>query len=466
MARSRRPWRRAWDVARAWRQEETLRRRLKNVGHLLTGNFAGSLIGLVAFALTARALGPVDYGALALTYAYTRAIERLVTFQSWQPLIKYGAGLQDAGRRDDLKALLKFGLVLDLSGAAAAWSVAIVLALVAAPLLAWSDDTLFLVLLYSTVLLFHVSGMPMAVLRLAGRFQVVAYGQVANSVVRLLLCGAAFVLGGGFLVFAAIWIAMQVMGSLTFLWFAFRELRRQDVRGLWRAPLRGITRRFPGLWGFSWSTNLSLTVRSSAQEFDTLLVGALADPASAGLYHIAKRVGRLAQQVGAQVQAVLYPDVARLWARQALAEFRRAVLQVEILLAAFGVGCFLFFLVTAEPLLRWTAGPQFAGAAPLLVVQMLAVTMTLAGSGLRSALLAMGRQQQVLSVVLLATLGFHATALILIPQIGAMGANIAHIVLGVVWLTGLTLAFRRALRPDGSSASAPAPPAGALKAET
>jgi O-antigen/teichoic acid export membrane protein len=466
MARSRGPWRWVRRAARAWREEGALRLRLKNVGHLLTGNLMGSLVGLLAFALTARALGPADYGALALTHAYVRAIERLVSFQSWQPLIKYGAGLKDAGHQEDLKSLLKFGLVLDVAGAAAAWLVAIGLALVAAPWFGWTESTLALVLLYSTVLLFRVAGMPTAVLRLAGRFRLMAYGQVVTAVVRLLLCGAAFVLGGGLLVFASIWLVTQALGSLTSVGFAFRELHRQGVRGLLRAPLQGVTRRFPGLWNFAWSTNLSLTLRSSAQEFDTLIVGALADPAAAGLYHIAKRVGRLAQQVGVQVQAVLYPDMARLWAQRALVEFRRTVLQVEVLLAGFGLGAFLFFLVTAEPLLRWTAGPQFAGAAPLLIVQMLAVTMTLAGTALRSALLAMGRQQQVLSIVLLATVGFHATALVLIPQIGAMGANIGHVVLGTVWLVGLAMAFRRALRPEASQDLLPAAPAAALsKAE-
>ena len=41
----------------------------------------------------------------------------------------------------------------------------------------------------------------------------------------------------------------------------------------------------------------------------------------------------------------------------------------------------------AEPLLRWTAGPAFVAAAPLLVVQMLAVSVSLPGLILRTAML-------------------------------------------------------------------------------
>src|SRR3546814_2916851 len=67
---------------------------------------------------------------------------------------------------------------------------------------------------------------------------------------------------------------------------------------------------------------------------------------------------------------------------------------------------------------------------PLLIIQIIAVTLTLHGAPSRSALLAMGRQHQVLRIVFFGTLVFHSSALLLIPSIGAMGANIAQVLLG------------------------------------
>lgn len=439
-------WRRAIGGARAWRHDGSLRRRMRNVGHLLTGNLVGSLLGFVAVALTARALGPTDYGLLALAFTYARGVERIVSFQTWQPLIKYGAALQAPEQRDDLKALLKFGLLLDIAAAVVAWLVATGGAFAVASFFGWSDRALQLITVTCTILLFQLSGMPTAVLRIWGRFRRVAYGTAAGIFFRTIGCAIGLLTGADLVGFALIWTATQILGSLLFFTVAVFELRRQGIRGLLGTSLRGVTTRFPGLWGFTWSANLSLTLRSSAHELDTLIVGALSDPASAGLYHIAKRIGRLGQQVGNQVQAVLYPDIARLWAGQAVAAFRRAVAQVEVMLFCFGVAACLFFLVAAEPLLRWSAGPEFVAAAPLVIIQMVAVTMTLTGVGLRSALLAMGHQQQVLGVVAIATAGFHLTAFSLVPLIGAMGANIAHIVMGAIFAAGLSIAFRHALK--------------------
>ena len=115
------------------------------------------------------------------------------------------------------------------------------------------------------------------------------------------------------------------------------------------------------------------------------------------------------------------------------------------MLLAGGVALVLSIYLSIEPLLRWAAGADFEAAAPLVIVQAVAVMMTLCGSVLRSALLAMGLQGKVLQSVLLSTAAFHLTALMLIPQIGAMGANVAHIVMATIWMAAMTLAYRSEL---------------------
>lgn len=428
-----------------WRNEKDLTQRLASIAHLFAGNFTSSLIGLAAFALTARALGPSQYGTLALCYAFTRAVERLLSFQSWQPLIKFGAEAKESGAIDDLRQLMKFGLLLDAAAAFLAFVVAMLLVLLAAPLVGISEEARTLAAIYCFVLPFQLSGMPTAVLRLYGKFPTLAYGQVATSAVRVCLCGLGVALSWGLLEFTLIWLGMQIVSALSMVLLAFRELRKRGLSGVLSVPVLGVTKRFPGLWRFAFSANLSLTIRSSANELDTLLVGYLAGPAAAGLYHIARRIGRLAQQGGVQVQAVVYPELARLWSGAQITGFARVVRQTQWMLLAGGVALVLSIYLSIEPLLRWAAGADFEAAAPLVIVQAVAVMMTLCGSVLRSALLAMGLQGKVLQSVLLSTAAFHLTALMLIPQIGAMGANVAHIVMATIWMAAMTLAYRSEL---------------------
>jgi O-antigen/teichoic acid export membrane protein len=428
--------------AASWRRQKDIWERLRSIAHLLTGNFASAIIGLAGFALTARALGPADYGVLALCFSFTRAVEKLVSFQSWQPLIKFGAHALETGNTTDFRGLLKFGLALDIGAALAGWVIAILLVFLASPILGITPETRTFALIYCTVLPFQISGMPTAALRLYGKFSVLAYGQVFGSIVRVLLCALGVLLSWKLLEFTLIWMGMQIFGSLSMTFLALRELRRRGVTGVLTAPLKGITQRFPGLWRFALSANVSLTIRSSANELDTLLVGLLADSVSAGFYHIAKRIGRIAQQAGVQVQAVVYPELARLWANRALDKFRAIVTQTEWMLAAGGVSVVLVVYLAIKPILLYTAGEKFLAAAPLVTVQAFAVMMMLSGSVMRSALLAMGRENAVLRAVLISTIAFHATAFGLIPVIGAMGANIAHIVMSTIWMATMFLGYR------------------------
>src|SRR3546814_3351060 len=79
--------------------------------------------------------------------------------------------------------------------------------------------------------------------------------------------------------------------------------------------------------------------------------------------------------------------------------------------ACFGMAVCLFLLVAARPILEFTAGPEFVGAAPLMIVQAAAVAVMLISFPTRSALLAMGHQRQILNVELVSTPVFYLFAL-------------------------------------------------------
>ncbi len=453
-------WRRIHRSIRAMAGEDALRLRLMNIGHLLAGNFGNLVVNLGAVAIAARALGPTQYGVLALVTVFVQAIERFASFQTWQPMIRYGAELDKPGRRADMKALVKFLFLLDAGAATAAWLVAVLLALFGTALFDWTRETLEIALIYATALLTAINGSPVGVLRLAGRFRAAAYMRLVSMVVRLVLCVIALFQGWELKAFVIIWAGTTILGNGLLIGAAALELKRKSLLGFLREPIGKASARFDNIWRFSVLANISVTIRSTAQQFDTLLVGVFADPAMAGFYHIAKRVAKVAEQAGSQVQSVVFPEIAKHWAEGNRAEFKRIVVQTEWLLAGVGAAGFLAMLLAAEPLVTVFAGEDFAPAAPLLTVQMIAVALVLNGSTSRVALLSMGREIPILYASIASTVAFYVSAAILLPQMGAMGANLAHIILGIIWVAGLWWSFRRAYGasaapPDGAASTAP-----------
>ena len=421
-------------------------RRVKAVLHLLSGTAATLALTLLSIALVARLLTPAPYGVFAMILTLGQACERLLSFQSWQPLIRNGATIDLENDQASYFILLKFGWLLDIGGSIAAWVIASGLTIAGHFLFHIPLEHVGYTLLFATSLLFNFNGVSTAIFRLAGQYRAIAHIQVANALVRLLCVVGAYLAGAGMFQVILIWTVTQILGSLVNFVCAIRLLPKPGFRLLLKARAKGINNRFPNIWRFALGSNVSLTLWSSAQAVDTLIVGWLADPASAGLFHIAKRISRVVMQVGAQVQAVVYPDLSRLAAAGKRHAFVRVLVQTELLLATFGACCFFGMLLVGGPLMRLAVGPHFAGAVPLLIVQVLAVTLTMSGSASRAGLLALGNQRALLRTVMACTLAFYCAVFPLVHLIGAMGANVAHLLFGAIWLGGLAFYVRREIR--------------------
>jgi O-antigen/teichoic acid export membrane protein len=435
-------WRR---FARAFGEmtaERAFRKRVGNIGHLMAGNFGAGVVSFFAVALAARGLGVEQFGVLALISTFIQAIERFVSFQSWQPIIRYGAPLDDQGRRDDLKSVIKFGVFLDLGTALLGFAVAITLALVGAQRFGWSLEIIKSLFLYASALLFLITGSPTGVMRLAGRFREIAYFQVVSMTVRCALCGVALALGAGLFTFVAIWAFTHVLSAQLLVFTSLRELRRLECGDFLNASLKDLSARFPNIWRFSILSNFSLTIRSSAEQLDTLIVGALAGASGAGLYHIAKRIAKFAQQAGQQVQAVVFPDIARLWGAGEVDRFRKDVFRTEAIIVALCVLGVIATFLLADLVITLLAGDRYSGAGAMLKVQIVAVAAMLAGSVTRAALLCMGRETTVFIITAIGAALFFASAFALIPRLGAIGANYSHAIAGCFIVAAMWIAYR------------------------
>jgi len=436
----------------SWR-DQVLRRLLKNVGYLVSGNAVSAALGLVTLALTARTLGPEGLGIFAMIEAYGRLIDQLFRLEPWQALIKYGAEALEHERVDDFRQLLKFGVVLDAVGALLACLIALGGVLLVAPRLDWSGSTMDMAAVYSLGLLFKLQATPTAVLRLFDRFWIFAWLDVSGAAMRLALVALAWLSDAGLWGFVLLALAMQISRSLTLLVLGWRELGRRGHAGFLRQPLSGLTRRFAGIWDFIWSLNFSVAIRKSTRELDTLLVGALLDPAAVGLYHVAKRLGDAALKVGVPIQQAIFPDVARLWVRRDTVRLRRTVQQVNLASAAIAALGLALVALDVDQLLGATVGSSFAEADGPLLLQMAAVTLALGGIALRPALLSMGLQRRLLYAVMIASLGFYGCLLIAVPTMGVLGASLAHVIFNGVWLVICLTIFQRHLRTSTAAES-------------
>jgi O-antigen/teichoic acid export membrane protein len=436
------------------------RRRLTAIAHLLSGNFLNAAIMLVSVAIAARSLGVAAYGIMVMVLSYNRVVERIVRFESWQPLIRFAVQEEQTSDPHRMARLYAYGLLLDMGAAAFAACLTVGLALLLGGRFGLSSLHVQLVAIYSIATLFNVAGVPTAALRLSGQFKMLAYTQVIANLLRILFAVACAVQGYGLVGFMVAWTAAQALGSLAVFLVGFRALRSMETPNPFLVSKRGLRKDFPGFFSFACSTNLSLTLRVITTEADSLFVGAVAGAPAAAVYYLAKRIAKVAVQIGAQVQAVVYPDVARMWARGNVRGLKAATLQVQLALAGVGIAMLVGAYLFAPLLIRLGPGAAYNATYLLLLTQLVAVILMLHAAPSRSALLAMNQSWLVLAISALGTAVFVGVAAYAVPRYGAIGGNIAHIVLGALTAVLLDVFWlRKAHRRGLSNAIADPSPA-------
>ncbi|MCR0981096.1 lipopolysaccharide biosynthesis protein [Roseomonas populi] len=430
------------------------RRILRNAGLLLGGKAATALLNLAAFGLGMHTLGAAGMGVLVLIHGFAQTTASFVKFQSWQAVLRYGAGSLEPERRPAFQALLRFTLALDIGSgvlgslgcALAAWFLG--------PAFGWPPEVVPLGALYATCTAFLVLATPIGLLRLFDRFDLLARRDAMGAAIRLAGAGLAAALGAGLPGFLAAWYAGTVLGGFVLIAAALGEISR---RGLLRreagVPRQRATEAHPGIWGFAWSTNLMTTLSLGSTHLATLCVGGMLGPAEAALFALARQLGEAALKPSRFLTPALYPELARLAAAGDRAGLRRLLRRGLALSAVIALGFLAVLAALGEWLLRLIGGAEGGAAYPVMLLLGLASSIGFAGFALEPLLVSMGRHGLALRLRAVTTAVYIPLALGGLALFGLAGAGAASVLSALLLLAGQAVPSAQWLLADDSSAT-------------
>ncbi|WP_028571098.1 lipopolysaccharide biosynthesis protein [Desulfonatronum lacustre] len=418
---------------RHWLQDDLLRRLFKNAAVLFSGNVGASLLGLASLAMTARALGVENFGILVLITTYVGIVDKLVNFQTWQAIIKYGADALEKESDEDFKSLLKFGFLMDCSTAVLGMIIAASAAWFVGHWRGWDQQLVIMATIYSSTILFHIQGTPMAILRLFDKFNKLAYQHVIASAIKLAGVTIAFFVGAGLWSFLIVWAMVDILGKLLLVCMAYNELLLQKHHDFMHATTRNIGRKFSRIWGFVLTTNINSSIRMASREVDIMIIAALLSPAAVGLYKIAKQFSLVLQKTIDPLYQSIFPDLARLYAKGEVKEFVRFGLRSSLLAGLFALSVWFFFIFFGEIVILLIFGEEYLKAVEVMLWYMMAIVVAAAAFPLQPAMLSMGRPHTTLGVHLAATLIYFTALFFLLPSTGLLGAGISYLIYYISW---------------------------------
>ena len=408
----------------------------------MRGRGAAAALTIVSTLIMASALTPEAFGYVVLMHTYVLVIRGILQFKPFESVVRFGVPFQDAGNRFRLSSLLCLTRIIDVATSFAAALLGMALAPVAARFIGWDAEMVEIATWYSLILLVTGTGTAKGVLRLYDRFDALSWQLMVAPLVRFIGIVAATLLGAGMKAYMLVLALALISGNVYLVVRGRMEMRRQMEKSIWRGQSPGTIFRAPGdFWLFSLSIYGQTQVDLINKRVNLLLAGVLLGPAAAGLFRVAKNFSDVLSIPAVLLRQVLFPDLTRAWHQQD-AGFKRNTFKVALPAGLGGLLLVALSIPFGGPLLA-LVGEEYAAAATLLTLLLLAAALELTGAPMRSAAYAMGKAGAVLRLHLFCA-GLYVTLFLMTAgPLRLTGPGLAAAVASSCAVAGMLLIIRR-----------------------
>jgi O-antigen/teichoic acid export membrane protein len=331
----------------------------------LWGSTALAFVGTV---VAARALGPSEYGKVALALATATLVATLLDLTLETGVVHHGSRALANGQLAELRALVQGALLLDVAiGIAISGMVIVLAAPIAEVASAGLLEPSLIQLAALATLGATMDGTTGAVLMLAGRPELSAWATAATNLARLAAIVLAVSVGTAEAVVAA-YAAGTAAGGICRVLLAWRAGWRKWPAAGRPLELKRWARR---LAPFAVHSSLSTTVVSATDSLIQILLGRVSGTAAVALF----RVARLPEMVGglasAPIRLVMFPENARFVASGRINDLERLLYRWSAISLALAVPAAVAGWFVLPGLITALYGERFAdaaGAARILLV--------------------------------------------------------------------------------------------------
>ncbi|KKW91136.1 lipopolysaccharide biosynthesis protein [Sphingobium chungbukense] len=424
--------------------QEGFARILANTGWLLGGKGVGAVLSLAYLAIVTRTLGVADFGRFALVLSAANVIKTLVSFDSWQIVVRYGQPHLASGNGDALNRVLRFCILIDLGSAVAGGLIAAFIILAFGSLMDLSAGMGWQAWIFCMVMMITIRSSPTGVLRLFDRFDSGAFAETMIPVGRMIGALLAWVLMPNVTGFLIAWSVAELLCAVSYWWLAIRV--GGDSLGGWRAGKAMDARtENPGIVGFLTATNLQTTLSSVGQQVAVLVVGLFVGPAGAGLYRLANQLANSLTKISSLLSRSIFVELSRTHGSHGHEALGMLFRRTNRLALIAGAVIIVLILTIGHPLLGLIAGKAFLPGYPLLVLLGISACIDLIGVSYRPLLMATDRATLSLRITLVSTAMLLGMQAALLPLYGTIGAAAANVVASIIGFAMMGLASRRAM---------------------
>lgn len=318
---------------------------------LAASQYVAAAIGLVTSIVSARVLGPKDFGLSAVIISYPMLLGSFVAVKSGTVTTRYISALRERRHDNMLESICLLGYALDffvsllafLLVAATAWWVSE--KFFHAPAQAW-----LMVAFAAALPIWSLHGTSVAILTSFQRFRWVAvlqiFDQAIGSVFVIGLLVAGFGVPGAVLGAAAGHVSKALVATIASSSIFYRERSTYWWRGS-LAHVMPLRKEITGLFGWNY---FAVTWSGLIGQVPLMILAHVRGPETAGFYRLATSIVMAGSYLETSMNKVAYPVLSARWGADSRDKLRQALRRWTIQ-AGLPVGLLVLFTIPFYPIL-------------------------------------------------------------------------------------------------------------------
>jgi len=401
---------------------------LKNIGHLIAGSFARSIIMVLFTVYIIRAMSVQDFGIYSTILAFSTITTAFVNFGLDTYLTR------EASKNKEvfvplIRAVTKARFLLFVLSEVLLYSLLTILG--------YSKEVIYLTLLFAfDPLLCFLLDSIYSLLYIEGRTHPVALAEFGKRALLFLLVIFTARVGLFWIVLSYI-IADGIILALLFL-----DYKRiiENYSGERNVPLSYILRKsFP----FSIQTLTGLFFWN----VDIMMVSKLLGPVATGLYNVGATIFKAIYFIPQAFASVLFPKISASYHEGNIRKLRGPILESTKNLLLIAIGIVLYSQTSLPYYIPLLFGDKYSPAMKLMAPMSLIVLFYFPAFIGQNILMAIDRENLAVNSLLFANVSNFVLNIILIERFGVIGAVYGTVISQVVFL-GTTMYYLRDVLPD------------------
>ena len=413
--------------------DTALQRLARNSGWLLAAEAVAAIVSVLQFPLVARLLGAEGYGKATLIVGWVGLLGSLLGIQTRKTIVKYLSLYLSNDQNFRALAIVKLGLILNISMATASCAI---MYIIAPTLSLWILDSTDGAILFRIIILRDyfaaTTGTTTSVLKVLDRFRWISVVNALTSISTFLLVAAVLLNNLEVIGYLTAVTAVSVIQSIILLLYSNHRLQLRCGGNWWKADLGILQDHQNEIRTMLFSMKLDGLRKVATDKADVVILGIFVNIHSVGLYKMGKQLATYVSRLTNPIYSAIYPELANLYHERGseyIPKFVGSITRWMIVAMVISITLLLSISGTLVPL---AFGKEYIAALPIFHIIML-MHIWLALIWAPGLMLTLGKARQLMSINLISAVVMIVSLFVLAPVWGTTGAAIALVTNYWVW---------------------------------